>query len=184
MSKNGLILLTPTSIAYTGGSSTATISANGSVAFSACATLSLNGVFTSDYDNYLLIMRTILDGSGAQDKALYMDFPPYTSSTFTVQLLSAASTTVSGSRSTSQTEFVVGRIDDAGLYSGSINYLYGPYLAQPTAHRLADASTGGSASIYDRAGTESSNTQHQNCRLYVSGLAPISGRVAVYGMRK
>ena len=180
MAKNGLHLITPTSIAYTGTS--ATISANGSVSFSAVSELRLNGVFDSSYDNYAVVINAIKNGSSATNRAVVLDFPPYSSSTFTVQYLAANGTSVSGSRS-SVSAFTVARITDNGLYSGAINYLYGPYLAQPTAHREIDASVASGASIWDRAGTESSSTQHENMRLICSP-DNMSGLVAVYGMRK
>ena len=48
---NGLVVQTPTTINVSG---TATIEANGSVSFSAITLLRLNGVFTADYDNYMI----------------------------------------------------------------------------------------------------------------------------------
>jgi len=52
---NGLVVMTPSSIAYSGTS--ASINADGSVDFSAVTELRLNGVFTSDYDNYMVTWR-------------------------------------------------------------------------------------------------------------------------------
>jgi hypothetical protein len=52
----GLTLITPTSIANTSG--TASIGANGTITFSGASTISLNGVFSSTYDNYRLIFTT------------------------------------------------------------------------------------------------------------------------------
>ena len=57
--KNGLHLITPTSIASTGTGNSSSINTNGSVTFSTCATLSLNGVFSADYDNYMIVMRHV-----------------------------------------------------------------------------------------------------------------------------
>lgn len=47
----GLTLISPSSIAYTGSSASNT---NGKITFSACSSLSVNGVFSSTYDNYLI----------------------------------------------------------------------------------------------------------------------------------
>jgi hypothetical protein len=55
----GLSLITPTSIAATGGSGS--ISTNGVVTFSGASSMSLNGCFTSTYANY----RIIFAGSGS-----------------------------------------------------------------------------------------------------------------------
>jgi hypothetical protein len=50
----GLRLVTPTSIANSGGSASAS---GGAVTFTGVSSISLNGVFTSAYDNYLIVMR-------------------------------------------------------------------------------------------------------------------------------
>ena len=55
-SELGLSLITPTSVATTGGS--ATISSGGGVSFSSASAISLNGVFTSTYENYRLVFNT------------------------------------------------------------------------------------------------------------------------------
>ena len=52
-SELGLSLITPTSIAATGGSGT--ISTTGAVSFTSASAISLNGCFTSTYDNYRII---------------------------------------------------------------------------------------------------------------------------------
>jgi hypothetical protein len=52
----GLVLVSPTSIANSGGSASAT---GGEVTFSGVTSISLNGVFTSDYENYLIVLRAL-----------------------------------------------------------------------------------------------------------------------------
>jgi hypothetical protein len=56
----GLTLLTPASIANTSG--TASIGTNGAVSFSAVSTVSLNNVFSSTYDNYLIVLECNASG--------------------------------------------------------------------------------------------------------------------------
>jgi hypothetical protein len=53
----GLTLLTPTSIAATGGSGS--ISTNGAVSFTSASAISLNGVFSSTYDFYTIQVRAV-----------------------------------------------------------------------------------------------------------------------------
>jgi hypothetical protein len=53
-------LISPTSIAFSGTSASTT---NGKTVFSACTSLSLNGVFTSTYDNYLVITAPFTQSS-------------------------------------------------------------------------------------------------------------------------
>jgi hypothetical protein len=52
-SELGLSLITPISIAATGG--TGSISTSGAVSFSGCTEISLNGCFSSNYENYRII---------------------------------------------------------------------------------------------------------------------------------
>ena len=56
-SELGLSLITPTSIATTGGSATSSISTTGAVSFASASAISLNGCFTSTYDNYRVIFN-------------------------------------------------------------------------------------------------------------------------------
>lgn len=53
-SELGLSLITPTSITATGGS--ATISSTGAVSFTSASAISLNGCFSSTYQNYRIIL--------------------------------------------------------------------------------------------------------------------------------
>lgn len=179
MSKNGLILLTPTSIAYTGTS--ATISANGSVEFSACTALSLNGVFSANYDNYMIVTRGnvttaanvfIRFRSGGTDNS--------TSNSYVYQYMVANSTSVAGSRTT---------LDLGGFFlaygvqrAGSVGFIYGPYLSQPTAYRTVNVGDSSSAIIEEYAGTHNQSASYDGFTLSNGGN--LSGRVAVYGMRK
>jgi len=59
---SGLVTMPPTSIDHVGTS--ASINANGGVDFEGVTSLSLNGVFTGDYDNYLMIVGAINDTTG------------------------------------------------------------------------------------------------------------------------
>jgi hypothetical protein len=52
-SEMGLTLITPTSVAATGGS--VSVSTNGAVSFTSASAISLNGCFTSTYENYKVL---------------------------------------------------------------------------------------------------------------------------------
>lgn len=67
-SELGLSLITPTSIAATGG--TGSIGANGTVTFTTCTAISLNGCFNSTYDNY----KVIVEGTRSTNNAIYMRY--------------------------------------------------------------------------------------------------------------
>jgi hypothetical protein len=61
-SEMGLSLITPTSITNTGGS--ANISSTGAVSFTSASAISLNNVFSSTYDNYLILVNLDSTSSG------------------------------------------------------------------------------------------------------------------------
>ena len=182
MSKNGLILLTPTSVTYSGTS--ATISANGSVEFLACFSLRLNGVFSADYDNYMVVLRGISNSDIDVRCRLSLSGVDATATNYTKQQLAANGSTVSGSRLTSQDHFDIGVLASANM-SASILWFYGPALAQPSAFRYVGASGYLGAYLVDETSTHSVSTAYDGFNFYDNGLNEnMTGRVAVYGMRK
>jgi hypothetical protein len=176
----GFELVKPSSVVVTGGSASATVSALGSVEFTSCETLSLNGVFQSGYDNYMVVGRlspassvfiTMRLRAGGADNS--------TGSSYVRQLLEANSTVVTAGRTTSNlSDFVWSRNTQR---TGFAAYFYGPNLAQPTAFRVVSADDVSSASITDVAGTHNQSVSYDGFTLISSGA--VSGRVAVYGMR-
>jgi hypothetical protein len=183
MSKNGLILLTPTSIAYTGTS--ASISANGSVSFSSIGTLSLNGVFSADYDNYRVVIvaksSSVYDSIRVRYRASGTDD---TGSNYTYQVVYATGTSVTAARATESN--IYSSLADPTLYGGVIYDIYGPYLTQPTAFRSIPCMVATDVAVRDVASTHSQSTSYDGLTIYPSqGTSrPLTGRIAVYGMRK
>lgn len=179
--KNGLELIKPASIASTGLGNSSSISTNGSVTFTQCATLSLNSVFSSEYDNYILVIRATASGtlsvtyrlrSGSIDNA--------TASAYTMQSITASGTIVSANRySDTQSDFHTA----ATSRSGCILYLYGPNLAQPTASRSLTAIDQSGGRIQDRASTHNQSVSYDGLTL-IAPAGDITGLVGVYGMRK
>ena len=177
----GMVLLTPTSIAYTGTS--ATVGTNGSVELTACSSLSLNGVFSADYDNYMIAIRgTSSDDAGAVGARLRASTTDASGTNYTRQRLDASGTTVGASRDTSATYTRLMVLDD-GLQSGGTAYVYGPYLAQPTAFRGITASAYLDAFIRDWASTHSLSTSYDGITLANEfGAQTITGLVSVFGL--
>lgn len=183
--KNGLELIKPTSIASTGTGNSSSINTNGSVTFSSCATLSLNGVFSSTYDNYMIVVRgTTSSGSGVQMR-LRASGSDASGTNYTQQYLYATSTSVTGARTSSATAFDICAVWGSGsTQSGEVISVFGPYLSQPTAVRSIDISgdTTNGARLFDVATTHSLSTSYDGFSLLPnSGSA--TGLIAVYGMR-
>ena len=178
---DGLIVMTPTSIDVTGTSGS--INADGGVDFTAVTALSLNGVFTSSYDNYLIVCECLQTSGSASTWYTRMRLSGTSDSgnNYAWQFLNADSSTVSGTRLTP--------VGQAGLMlpspttrSGFYLYLYGPALAQATAQRSVTVSGNSSALIRDFAATHSLATAYDGIELTdLGGGAPITGNVRVFG---
>jgi hypothetical protein len=180
MATNGIVLLTPSSVAVTGGGSSATINTNGSVTFSACASLSLNDVFSSTYDNYVIDVRAVgttlavfeyrLRASGTDNTTI---------NSYTHQYLFGSNTTVQGLRVTTNSAQVLPV--SATQRDGSTIYCYGPALAQPTAVRSVTAYGEDGARIFDLASTHNQSTAYDGFTLF-HGSQSFTGLIKVYGL--
>lgn len=183
MPKQGLHLITPTSVASIGTGSSATISANGSVSFSACTGLELRGVFSADYDNYQIVCRTTQSTTSDSILMFLMSGTTVnTNSNYAYQRLTASGTTVSGTRNTAQPETLIG-YSATTQRNGVVVFVYGPYLSQPTVGRSLTADSNTSARIFDHAWSHSESVSFDGTKLTV-GSGTVAGLIAVYGMRK
>ena len=176
----GMVLMTPTSVDKTGTGSTATIGTNGSVEFSSCATLSLNGVFNTDYDNYMIAIRSVSSADLNLDIRLRVaGIDNSTASSYVRQELFASSTSVSGARvSSDKARFFSA---SSSQRSGSTGFLYGPFLAQPTAGRSVQVFGASGAQIPDEAFTHNQSTSYDGFSL-ICDTSNASGLVSVYGL--
>ena len=177
----GMVLLKPTSIAYSGTS--ASIGANGSVEFSACTTLAFNGVFSASYDNYMISIRhqcTSGSNNATFNSRLRASGVNAEDFDYTHQFIFASGTTVTGTRVT-QNSWPWVR-SSATQRSGTTIYVYGPYLAQPTASRTVSAFGLSNATIQDYACTHPLTTLYDGFTL-TSSSDDFSGLVSVYGLK-
>jgi hypothetical protein len=176
---DGLVSMTPTSIAHSGTS--ATINADGGVDFSAVTSLSLNGVFTSDYDNYLVVMRQLSSAEGTVlGFKLRVGGTDTTDSNYARQFLQAAATSVTGNRATSQSS--INLFPGTTILTGHVMHIYGPALAQATAGRLVNPVSGILATLEmtDYAWTHSTATAYDGFTVTPSS-DNASGNVHVFG---
>ena len=177
-----LVSMKPTSVDHSGTS--ASVNDNGGVDFSAVTSLSLNGVFTSDYDNYLMVVtHEFSTASILLQCRLRASGSDASGTDYTYQRLFAGATNVIGVRTTSATVANIGRSDDNGLLSGDSVHIYGPALAQPTAMRNVNVSGDGSASLEDSASTHSLSTAYDGITLIPNG-GNMTGTIHVFGYRE
>ena len=174
----GMVLLTDYTITHAGTSATLT---NGQVTFTAVTSLSLNGVFSADFDNYVVNMRH--NGSADTGIALRMRSSGTDASgnDYTYQLLSADSTAVSGSRTSSTNLGVIGIVSIAQR-GGDTAYFFCPFLAQPTAVRTVSARALSNAAIYDYATTHSLSISYDGFTAFPAS-GNMTGTLQVYGVR-
>ena len=176
---DGLISMTPTSIAHSGTS--ATINSDGGVDFSAVTSLSLNGVFTSDYDNYLVVTNFVTSSNSFLGRLRLRDSgSDNTASNYAFQYLDVSETSITGARSTSQnfSYFHLG----GNYMSGVTAHFYGPALAQPTAWRTI-TNKGDSVAPsqwFDSANTHSASTSFDGFTIYHASV-DFTGNIHVFG---
>lgn len=184
MSVNGLVVMTPTSIASTGTGNSSSIGANGKVTFSSCATLSLNGVFTSSYDNYMIVYQGVGTAAGnSLSYRLRASGTDATGSNYTDQYIFASSTTVSAAR-TSLVSAVAFLVNSTDVRSCTTLYVFGPNLAQPTAFRSVPMEGRSStANFLDDAATHGVSTSYDGITFFTSSNA-VTGTLCVYGFNQ
>lgn len=180
---SSVALVSPTSVDVTGAGSSATISSYGGVSFSSCATIALNGVFKSGYDNYQVVHRALGSSeSSVINFRLRAGGTNTSGSDYTDQYIFASGTSLTGSRSAAGASPSILAYNTT-YRSGMVIYLWGPYLAQPTAiaTRAIDARTG-NANIVDLSVFHSLSTAYDGFYFAVSA-GTITGSLAVYGFK-
>ena len=168
----GLSLVTPTSVAGTG----VTLS-GGAVSFSASTTISVNGCFTSTYDNYML---TVLHVTGADtDLTIRLRLAGTdASATDYTTIIFDNSGTSSVSRLTGQTSTRIGPSRNGSrMYSTS--YIFSPFAAAATGFQCRTTSNPVANTI---DGTHGLSTSYDGFSLIPSSSST-TGTLRVYGLR-
>lgn len=173
----GLKLIVPSSVAGSGVS----VSASGKVTFTAATSMNINGVFSATYDNYLIVVRyASASGGVALFARMRSAGTDDSGNNYAYQYLNAENTSVSGGRSTSQNVARVGQAA-SDQRQGEHIYIYGPYLAQPTAFRNVNAGALTNASITDYAATHSLSTSYDGITLSAQS-SNLTGALTIYGL--
>lgn len=177
----GLAPATPTSIANSGGSASLT---GNTVTFSGVSSVSLNGCFTGDYDNY----RVLVNFTGASTSLTYLmrmraAGSDNTTSNYHRQVMSGSSTTVSAFKETSASTWAIGEIQTTAYHGMGLD-VRNPQATQPTVvlaamGELANSDYAIRSGVYIHGTT----TQFDGFTLYPS-TGNFSGKVSVYGFKK
>lgn len=176
--RDGYEICVPTSVDKTGAGSSATINANGSVTFSTCETLSLNGVFSSTYDNYMIVARHSTTADYAWRIRFRAGTDNSTTNSYVFQYVFAYGTTIEGARTTTN----YGQMSARGntLRAGFVAQVYGPYLAQPTSYRTSNGDDYQNSSCFSIAGTHNQSASYDGIT-FIASAGSFTGLICVYG---
>ena len=172
----GLSPSPPSSVANSGG--TASLSGN-TVTFTGVTSVSLNGCFTGDYDNYALVVVGTAGGNNIQARLRVGGADNTTATSYVWQELVATDTSVTAARTTSDRWIV-------GTFGGSANNfsfidMSNVFLSTSTGFFSRNLNDASFARLMTRAGTHNASTSFDGITLYLSGS--MTGTVSVYGYK-
>ena len=177
----GLNIVAPATIANSGGTATAS---GGEVTFSAVNSVSLNGVFSATYNNYLVIIRST--GSGASDELrmrLRVGGADNTTTAYNFATL-LSNTSASASQGLTQNVFqnVIRRL---GTGTGGMAQIVmtDPFAASATHFSLTGTQADSTVTATLIGGIFTSSTSFDGFSLFPS-LGTATGTVTVYGYQK
>jgi hypothetical protein len=151
-------------------------------AFSNVANVTADGIFTSSFTNYRMIVRYQV-ASGLlsfQLRASAVD----AATNYNIQSLTAGSTTVAAARSTSQTSATIANNTGGAFWGLAVVDLSGPQLAEPTIYVSHSVRNDGGyttgLNIAQYFGNHSDSTAYDGIKL-LGTAANITGSYTVYG---
>jgi hypothetical protein len=172
---SGLNLMTPTSITNSGGSSSAS---GGAVTFTGVNSVSLNGVFSTGYDNYRIIFRLTCSTSANINMRMRLSGTDDTSSNYQSMQLYAAGA-VGNAALTSQTA-MTSAFSAGELIATSLD-LYSPRVAEFTLFSDITARNSGPVlSVW--TGSHNVATAYDGLTL-LAASGTITGKIRVYGYK-
>jgi hypothetical protein len=175
----GLKLLVPTSVAV--GSGTGTVGSTGTVTFTGASSVSLNGVFTSTYDDYFLTIAS--SGGSAVDMRMRLRAAGVdeSSSNYARQRFNCFSTSGDSERSTAQTSVDFGSA--VSSKSNIILTLFKPKVAETTTFISTCTINVSSPQFLLYSGGLNNSTSYDSLTIFPAS-GTITGTVSVYGYKK
>ena len=173
----GLKLIVPTSVAV--GSGSGSVGTSGAVTFSGASSVTLNGIFSSTYDNYLF---TVSNGSGTAAEALNFKLGSTATGYYSKIVYGAYSNnTVSGlgySNTTTWENF--GNCSSSAITINAV--IYNPFLSVNTTF-ASSAAQGGTTASYVTGGGWVNNTTSYTDATFLPASGTITGTARVYGYK-
>jgi len=183
MPGKGLRICVPSSATVTGSGSSVSIGKNGSVSFTSAVTLRINNVFSSTYDNYMMVAQCSVTGAFDLRFKLSKSVGTESSTGYGYQYLYANGTSVTAGRGTGS--FFTMNTGASGAWGGSTDYIFAPFLSQPTTHICVGAPSGSAGpSIYDWAEIHTVTDSYDGILVLPDSSSPVSGVITIYGWVK
>ena len=173
----GLVLVSPTSIANSGGSASAS---GGAVFFTGVSSVSLNGVFTSAYQNYFCLIQYASTATSDFRCRLTTSGAANTTSNYTFQGITSFDTSVVAGRGTSQSHFYLGGQSTA-LCTVSAN-IFAPATTNPTGITAQSLRNIDSPQNHFITGGFIASTNFDGLQIY-GETGNITGIIRVYGYK-
>jgi hypothetical protein len=169
LEQQGLVKIIPSSVAV--GSGTGSVSATGLVTFSGVSSVSLNDVFSSTYDNYVIIYDAA--GIDYNNLRLRVSGTDASGANYTEQILESYATTVAAARRTSQTS-----VRSSYATSQVEVYVYNPNKATTT-HIKSNVIINEN-SLWFAYGAHAVSTSYTGFTLFPTS-STLTGTITVYG---
>ena len=173
-------------LTYLDGKGSGLVCVKAETAFSAASSVTADGVFTSAYTNYRVLVRYNTSTSNNVSfklRAAAVD----TSTNYNFQVLAVSSTSVTGTRSTSQTSAEFGQNSNGSFFCLASLEISGPQLAEPTVYTSTVVDHDGSGyttpSFLSYGGNQSSSTAFDGINLLVA-TGTMTGSYTIYGYSK
>jgi hypothetical protein len=179
----GLVQITPTSIAATGGSGS--VSTTGAVSFTSASAISLNGIFSSTYDNYLVKFNNITSSTNTWlNVRMRASGSDYSGTEYKNQGVTATSTTLSSSRITNSTSIIEPIYINTTYQSYGELELSNPFNTVVTVAKSSNSAvSAGNIEWYQRVYGVNTTTSYDGFSL-IPASGTISGGLSVYGYKK
>lgn len=177
-SRAGLAKIVPTSVAV--GSGTGSADSLGNVTFSGASSVSLNGCFTSTYDNYKILISSSSSAGGSFNMRLRVSGSDNTSSDYNFQRIYAQSGTVGGVRQNAFSYFEIGYLT-TNIYNSYSIEMFSPFETKTTSGNSIVVQNSSSDPNYDSYvyGTDVT-TSYTGFTMYPAS-GTITGTIRVYG---
>lgn len=153
------------------------------VCVSAVATQSFNNVFSSTYDNYLIVFNTLHSSDSGLTLRLRVGGADASTSAYEWQRIRGVSSTISTTAASSQTSFDIVVNSSGTSYELGALHLFDPAKASATYLSVFSNYVTNSASIGSIGGRHNVSTSYDGFTL-IPTAGNITGTVSVYGYNK